>query len=60
MKGGLFKKVARLRGAASAKPGPARPQGRLRAERTLVREHENGPAALLDDLFEQPSFHVIF
>ncbi len=37
--GGLFKKAARLRETASAKPGPARPQGIWRAERTAVREH---------------------
>jgi len=49
--GGLFKKAARLCEAAfslrshfgeggSAKPGPARPQGIWRAERTAVREHD--------------------
>ena len=30
----MFKKAARLREAASAEPGPARPQGFWRAERT--------------------------
>ena len=51
---GMFKKAACLREAASAEPGPARPQDFWRAERTLVREHDKRPRTLLAAFFNIP------
>lgn len=42
-----------------SKRPPAAFSGCFRAHVPEYAPRENGPAALLDDIFEQPSFHVI-